>query len=147
MNKGLILAAIGAIIAGAVVGRVFLRPAVTAPNAGVLKDAIAVPSGLPVRFHETIRDGAGGGLTYRFRFVAPSIGQIGGPGFEDVADDMAHLCTTYALPRIANIGPQPGQIVISLADRETKFGVITEGVTQFFESYKPENGVCIWELF
>ena len=57
------------------------------------------------------------------------------------------LCETHALPRISNIGPQPGQVVVSLADRESEFGVYDETVTQVFEAYRIEDGRCTWEMF
>lgn len=111
------------------------------------EEPLPVPSGLDVRFFEMLWDQPGDGLVYRFRFIAPAIGLQDGPDFDAVMDDMAWLCTNYALPRIASTGPQPNQIVISLSDKETEFGVMTEGATQFFEAYSVENDTCIWELF
>lgn len=108
---------------------------------------VHVPSGQSIHFMEMLWDEPGDGLVYRFRFVAPAIGQQDGPGFEDVADDMEFLCTQYALPRIANTGPQPRQIVISLSDRAHEFGVADPDVTAFFEAYTVQDDICIWEMF
>lgn len=109
-------------------------------------EPLVVPSGQPVTFHEMLWDRPGGGLIYRFRFVAPQIGQEG-RAYEDVEVDMHHLCETFAIPRLAQTGPQPSQIVISFSQQETEFGVATEDVTQFFEAYRVEGETCILEFF
>ncbi len=106
---------------------------------------LAVPSGQPVSFVEMIWDQPGGGLVYRFRFLAPQIGQK--VGFDSAAADMEFLCREYALPRLAEIGPQPRQIIISLSDRAVDFGVLDSDAVQFFEAYRVENGGCIWEVY
>ena len=107
---------------------------------------LSVPSGQPVTFHEMLWDRPGGGLIYRFRFVAPEIGQDGRE-YEDVEVDMQYLCETFALPRLAETGPQPSQIVISFSQDETEFGIANEDVIQFFEAYRVENETCILEFF
>ncbi|MBV0913931.1 acetolactate synthase [Rhodobacteraceae bacterium ASV31] len=110
---------------------------------------IPVPSGQAVTFLDVVTDERGpSGLTYRFRFVAPGIGKdVGAVDFAMAAADLDHLCREYALPRLSSVGPQPSQIVITLADRPIEFGVADPSVTQFFEAYRPENGDCIWEGF
>ncbi|OSQ52173.1 hypothetical protein MGEO_05460 [Marivita geojedonensis] len=109
-------------------------------------DLLPVPSGQPVSFQEMLWDRPGGGLIYRFRFVAPEIGQDGRE-YEDVEVDMHHLCETFAIPRLAETGPKPSQIVISFGQEETEFGVANEDVIQFFEAYRVEDGTCILEFF
>ena len=109
------------------------------------EEPLAVPSGQPVEFVEMLWDRPGGGLVYRFRFLAPHISA--GMGFEQSAADMEYLCREYALPRVANTGPVPRQIIISLADRPVEFGVTDTEAVQFFEAYRVENGGCIWEMF
>ena len=109
---------------------------------------VAVPSGQPVRLQDVITDRPGWGLTYRFRFVAPDIAsQNGVVEFALVQADMIWLCDNYALPRIASTGPQPSQIVISLSDSPTDFGAAAPNVTQFFEGYSIDGGICVWEPF
>ena len=106
---------------------------------------ITVPSGQPVTFLETLQDRSAYGLTQHFRFVAPQIAL--GVSFEQSVADMEYLCNTYALPRLSNTGPQPSQIVISLSEQPTEFGVATPEIMQVFEAYVIEEGVCIWEAF
>ncbi|MFD1809399.1 DUF6497 family protein [Gemmobacter lanyuensis] len=88
------------------------------------------------------------GLTLRFRFLAPQIArEAGDVDFETASADMLALCQSFALPRLAELGPQPQQIIISLADRVVPFGETSPDATQYFEAYSIENGTCIWEMF
>jgi len=113
------------------------------------EEAIAVPSGQELHFHEMIWGEPGpAGLTARFRFIAPGIAREGGSvDFVQAEPDMAYLCETYALPRLSDMGPQVAQVIISLSDRPVEFGTAMPDATQFFEAYQPENGACIWEGF
>ncbi|WP_276606302.1 DUF6497 family protein [Pacificoceanicola onchidii] len=105
-----------------------------------------VPSGLKVSFHDMLWDEPGSGLTYRFRFLAPDIAAEE-TDYQSVAADMDKLCNDYAIPRLAQTGPQPSRIVITLMSEPVEFGVMTPEVTQFFESYSVEDTLCIWEAF
>ncbi|WP_299792118.1 DUF6497 family protein [uncultured Marivita sp.] len=109
-------------------------------------DLLAVPSEQPVTFLEMLSDTTANGLMYRFRFVAPEIGQEGRE-YQDVEVDMQFLCESFAIPRVADTGPQPSQIVISFSQKETEFGVANEDVIQFFEAYRIEDETCILEFF
>ncbi len=109
-------------------------------------DLLSVPSGQSVTFQEMLWDRPGGGLIYRYRFVTPEIGQDGRE-YEDVEGDMQYLCETFAIPRLAETGPKPSQIVISFSQEETEFGVANEDVIQFFEAYRVEDKTCILEFF
>lgn len=113
----------------------------------VAQEFIPVPSGMEVTWVDTVHDANGPmGLTARFRFLAPQIGQ-GAVPFETASADMQALCDTWALPRISVTGPQPQQIVIVLMDRLVEFGMADEEATQFFEAYSLQDGACIWEAF
>lgn len=115
------------------------------PGAAVAEVAqpVAVPSGMAVVFHDLVRGAPAAGLTYRFRFIAPAIAYE--VPFEIAERDMAHLCETYALPRLGGIGPAPSLVVVSLSDRPVVFGEITPEATQFFEAYRPDGESCVWE--
>ena len=118
-------------------------------QAPVAPDGIVPPSGQAISFLETVQSAPGtGGLTVRFRFLAPGIAKAGGSVDAEVAQaDMLWLCDTYALPRLAQGGPVPAQIVISLSDRAVPFGEAAPDVTKFFEAYRVEDGNCVWEPF
>ncbi len=113
------------------------------------EEDIVLPSGLAVSLIEVIQDTQGAaGLTARFRFLAPGIARAkGAMDVEGLIADMTHLCQTYALPRIANIGPQPSQVVISLSDRPVPFGQPDAEATQFFEAFSRDGETCVWEEF
>lgn len=108
---------------------------------------LRLPSGLEARFQDMLTDQrSGGGLTYRFRFIAEDF-EAGDEALDKVMADLQWLCSEYALPRIASMGPQPGSVVISLADRPTAFGVHDPDVAQVFEAFTPKDGRCNWEMF
>ncbi|MEO3415617.1 DUF6497 family protein [Roseovarius sp. CAU 1744] len=109
-------------------------------------DTVVLPSGLETYLQETLWDRPGGGLVYRFRFVAPAF-SAAEADFDAVSADLEHLCNSFALPRLSNVGPLPSQIIISLADRESEFGVIDPDVSQVFEAYSIEEDTCKWEVF
>lgn len=113
------------------------------------EEKIEVPSGQQITFVDVVHDAPGpDGLTYRFRFLAPAIARAGGTVTAETAlEDMQTLCDTYALPRVANPGPAPGQIIISLSDKPVQFGTPAPDVTQFFEAFRPDGDACIWEGF
>jgi hypothetical protein len=110
---------------------------------------IPVPSGQPVALQDVIWNIPGpDGLAVRFRFVAPQIARDNGTiPYEVAAEDIVHLCQTYALPRLTEFGPQPTQIIISMSDQPVPFGDTAPQATQFFEAFTHQDGICIWEIF
>lgn len=110
---------------------------------------IILPSGQAVTLQEVIWNAPGpDGLTTRFRFVAPAIAEAGGTiDTETALADMQWLCQTFALPRIAQPGPMPAQIIISLSAVPLPFGEAHPEVTQLFEAYSLQDGECLWEVF
>ena len=114
----------------------------------IADEQVSVPSGQPVTLQEVIWNEPGpAGLTVRFRFLAPEIGTGGSIGFEAASADIQALCESYALPRIAEQGPTPAQVVISMADVPLPFGEAAPEATQFFEAFTIRDGICIWEPF
>lgn len=110
---------------------------------------IPVPSGQPVTLQDVIWNAPGPeGLVLRFRFLAPQIAREGGTvPMETALQDMQALCEGYALPRVAEFGPQPTQIIISLSDVAVPFGEAAPDATQYFEAYSIQDGTCIWEIY
>jgi len=111
--------------------------------------AVAVPSGQAVTFLDVILNAPGpNGMATRFRFVAPAIARVGGSvDFDAAAEDMAHLCQNFVLPKLAELGPTPAQVIVSLSDSDVPFGEAAPEATQFFEAYTIEGNTCIWEAF
>lgn len=109
-----------------------------------------VPSGQQITFHEAIYgEESTRGPAVRFRFLAPSIARSKNMiGFPEAEEDMAVLCQDYVLPVLAaEQMQQPSQIIIVLSDRPVVHGTTDPEATQFFEAYRPEDGLCIWEGF
>ena len=124
-------------------GAVWLRPDADPPPPA---DAIAVPSGQVVTLQDVVGNVPGpNGLTVRFRFLAPGIAKT--VELDVAQTDMEALCNSYALPRIAEFGPVPSQIVISLSDVAVPFGEASPDVIQYFEAYSIQDNICIWDVF
>lgn len=139
------IAVMAAVLAEPAAGQEAAVELVVEPGDGTRID---VPSGQEITLQDVIWNAPGpDGLALRFRFLAPGIAPGGGVEFETAAADMQHLCDTYALPRIAEQGPHPEQVIISLSDVAVPFGEAAPEATQFFESYRIEDGVCVWEMF
>lgn len=116
---------------------------------GAQAQEIALPSGSSVTFHDVIWGEPGpAGLTVRFRFLDPDLSaKIDAQDFDGMEADTAFLCESYALERITDMGPQPQQIVISIADREVPFGEPAPEAAQIFEAYSYDGETCTWEGF
>jgi hypothetical protein len=85
-------------------------------------------------------------LTARFRFLAPELQvHLDDLGYANMEADLAHLCESFAIKRIAI--PRPAFIVISLAEAPTEFGSSNPDVMQVFEAYRPQGETCEWEAF
>ncbi|WP_236016521.1 DUF6497 family protein [Salipiger abyssi] len=108
---------------------------------------VAVPSGMPVAFHDMRMDAPGEGAIYRFRFVAPEIGGDSPRPYEEVSGDMDFLCQDVAAGELAGAEPVPARIVISLMAEPVEFGDPSPGIRQYFEAYSLRDGRCIWEAF
>lgn len=108
--------------------------------------AITLPSGLSATLGEVVRDAGAPDPAYRFRFIAPDLRSRVFDADGMVAD-MTFLCEQVALPRISDVKPLPGHVIISLADRLVEFGVYDPDVSQFFESFVPRDDRCEWELY
>ena len=94
---------------------------------------------------EVLLDTAPGALWARFRFVAPQIAEQ--TTQEASATDIDFLCAKLAVPYLTHHALAPERVVISLADRDLPFGSTAPEATQFFETYRVDDGVCVWEGF
>ena len=112
-------------------------------------ELIDVPSGQEVTLLETVSNVPGNnGPALRFRFLAPAIARDAGTIDADTAaSDMDHLCNDFALKHLPEGGSKPTEIIISLSDRDVPLGEDNPDATQFFNSYRIEDGVCEWEMF
>ena len=135
-------------------GRGLIGPAlallmlVSVPETLRADQPVTVPSGQSVTLSEVLIDDSVDGSLARFRFLAPAIARDGGTvDFETASNDMADLCVQLVLPYLEKYELDVASVVISMADREVPFGYADPEATQFFESYRPDDGGCIWEPF
>ncbi len=114
-----------------------------------MTDVITVPSGQEISLLDVITNVPGPeGMTTRFRFLAPGIAREGGEvDAETAAADMDYLCQTYALSRLSDLEPRPGQIIISMSDIDVPFGETRPEATQFFNAYSITDGTCVWDVY
>ena len=106
---------------------------------------VEVPSGRSLSLIDVITNAPGPeGATARFRFLAPGLQSEDAAG---AAADMQAVCDSFAVKRIDGMVPAPQQIVIVFAGEAVPFGEAAPDVVQFFESYRVENGACVWEVF
>ena len=115
----------------------------SAAQAEAKEEPLVLPSGLEAILQEVIEDPSQ--PTYRFRYVAQDFDNQ--DGLEIVSADLDYLCAEHALPALSARLPDGVQIVVSLADMPSPFGVYDPAVTQVFEAYRVEDGRCIWEAF
>lgn len=116
-----------------------------AATAAGQEEAPAVPSGLQISLQEFFIDTQPDGMRVgRFRFVAPDLAAA---GHARVEQDFPYLCDTIALPVLSAAQEEVGEVVISMAAQPVEFGTTDPSVLQFFEVFRIENDVCIWEGF
>jgi len=110
--------------------------------------AADVPSAQEVTLHEVLIDVQADATWLRFRYLTPQIAEGDAQiSFEIASDDMMHLCQTFALPYLVEHTLSPDKIVVSFMDRITEFGQPDPDAIQYFEAFRPEDGVCIWDEF
>lgn len=106
---------------------------------------VEVPSGRTLSLIDVITNAPGPeGAAARFRFLAPGLTS---EDADAAATDMQVICDSFALERTDGMVPEPQQIIISFASAEVPFGEAAPDVVQFFESFRIENGACVWEVF
>lgn len=106
---------------------------------------VEVPSGRTLSLIDVITNAPGpAGAAARFRFLAPGLAP---EEVEAAAADMQVVCDSFALERTDGMVPEPQQIIITFMSAEVPFGEAAPDVVQFFESFRIENGTCLWEVF
>jgi hypothetical protein len=127
-----------------VVGVAGLWTVLSAPVA-----AIGLPSGVEADVHEVLIEEIGTESWLRFRMIAPQIGRQrdDAPDFALLEQDFPHICETLVLPYLVEYELNPDRVVISVSDRAVRFGTSNPAATQYFEMFRIENGLCIWEAY
>lgn len=106
---------------------------------------VEVPSGRELSLIDVITNAPGpAGAAARFRFLAPG---LRADDAETALADMQVVCDSFALERTKGTVPEPQQIIVTFMSAEVPFGDAAPDVVQFFESFRIENGACVWEVF
>lgn len=117
-----------------------------AATAGDLEESPVVPSGNQLTLQEVIFETRqDNSRVARYRYVMPAIAQ--GIAFKDVESDFAVLCDGFIVKALREKSKTVDQVIVSLSDRETEFGVTSAQAIQYFEAFRLENDTCIWEAF
>jgi hypothetical protein len=115
----------------------------------LLAAPLTMPSGQVVVPQQIILNAPGpDGSAVRFRFLATAIARNGGTvNYDQASGDMQSLCNTYVIPKLVEMDLNAANVIVSLADRMVDFAKADPEATQFFEAFRIENGVCIWEAY
>jgi Family of unknown function (DUF6497) len=106
---------------------------------------VEVPSGRELSLIDVVTNAPGPtGAAARFRFLAPG---LAAEDAETANADMQVVCDSFALARTDGMVPEPQQIIITFMGAAVPFGEPAPDVVQFFESFRIENGACVWEVF
>ncbi len=108
---------------------------------------IVTPSGRALALHEVLTDTGPGALWVRFRFVSQDLTQDAIEDHGRLSADMDWLCANLVLPYLGHHRLQPDRVVISFSDRPVPFGEKAPEAVQVFETYRIEDGACIWEEY
>ncbi|MEN8889601.1 MAG: DUF6497 family protein [Celeribacter marinus] len=121
-------------------------PLANAEQSSLDETTIAVPSGQTVSFYESLMDHPEQDVMARFRFLAPELPtRLADMSYQDLEADLAYLCASFALPRLAATDFE--MIVISVAQAPTEFGIPNPDVVEVFEMYSRDGSTCTWEAF
>lgn len=106
---------------------------------------VEVPSGRELTFVDVITNAPGpAGAAARFRFLAPGLTS---DDAEAALADMQAVCDSFARERTEGMVPAPQQIIITFMSASVPFGEPSPDVVQFFQSFRTENGACVWEVY
>ncbi|MCB5199549.1 DUF6497 family protein [Loktanella sp. TSTF-M6] len=107
---------------------------------------IAVPSGLQIALADVIMDTQA--RIARFRFLSPALaGGDDAVTFTEVVDDLTWLCDVVVVPALQQQDWDGDQIVLSVSDKPTTFGIYDPQVVQFFQPFRVTDGRCSWDEF
>lgn len=109
------------------------------------EESPTVPSGFALTLQEVLEEPQPDGkLWIRLRYVAPALTR---DAFADVEGDFEALCLSQAVPYVPVSGDVADEAVISIASEPVEFGTNAPNTVQFFESFRLQDGTCIWEAF
>ncbi len=109
---------------------------------------ITSPSGQPLVLRDLMAEENpwSGEMQIVVRLLAPLIAGEGLTNSE-LREDMDWACRTWGVPAAQTRSMMPDWVIVEMMEAPTERGVPTPGIRRYFESYRLEGPVCIWELF
>ncbi|MBF9058527.1 hypothetical protein HKCCSP123_04965 [Rhodobacterales bacterium HKCCSP123] len=109
---------------------------------------IDAPSGQPLTLHGLLveENPWSGELQVVVRLLAPSIAGDRLTNSE-LREDMDWACRTWGVPVAETRSMTPDWVIVEMMEAPVERGVTAPGVRRYFESYRLEGPICIWELF
>jgi hypothetical protein len=62
-------------------------------------------------------------------------------------EDMDWACRVWGVPAARDLSASPDWVVVEMMAEPAPRGEATPGIRRFFETYRLEGPICIWELF
>ncbi len=127
--------------------RALLSLLLSAPVMAAAQEPVIAPSGISLTLHEVLTEEQpfSGEQLVVVRLLAPAIAS---PVLAaNLQADMEWACAEWGLPASDALSSAADQIIVELMAAPVARGEPAPEIRQFFETYRPENGLCIWELF
>lgn len=131
----------------AVAAALAFAPLGSAAQEGLVAHAEA-PSGQRLILAEVLTEEQpwSGEMLVVVRLLAPAIAEDVLTGSE-VREDMDWACRLWGLPAARALASPPDRVVVEMMAERAPRGESTPGIRRFFETYRIEGPLCIWELF
>lgn len=118
--------------------------------AGMASSAFAqAPSGLDWALQEVIFEPADAAPDardmVRLRYLSDPLSDTTAFSYEQIEADFMHYCQGDGLAQMRQSAPNATQIIISVASGKLAFGETAPEIVQYFEAFRPEGDVCIWD--
>ncbi len=110
--------------------------------------AVSAPSGQPVTLHELVTEQNpwSGETQLVVRLITP---MIAADSLSDgaILEDMGWACRTWGQPAARQRADATDWVVVEMMAAPAPRGTATPEIRRFFETYRLEGDLCIWELF
>lgn len=113
-----------------------------------MADAATPPSGQPLTLHERLveTDPWSGAVQLVIRLLAPMIAQDS-LSDQEIRKDMDWACKFWGHPTTDHSDAQLDWVIVEMMAAPTSRGTITPDIQRFYETYRRDGDLCIWELF
>lgn len=114
-----------------------------------MAEPVTAPSGLTWGLQETLFEPTGASdddiEVIRLRYVSELVADRAAYGFDVIEKDFVFFCESVGLQKVTESAPQARQIIVSVASDWVAFGETAPEIVQYFEAFRPEGNLCIWD--